>query len=208
MDPDILSVVVGLITGAAGFVGGQYMERRHYNLTATAFVSDYFRDLRGWASEAIEVLSEAAYNAPGRHDMHAMDASTQRRCRHRLSALVDRGRLFIPNIDHEATGTNKPLAYRGIRPPALDLLIAGEQLLSGNSDVQARFPSLRAALVEVKRSFVSEMQEFLDPRAQNRQLASLLKQVGMTGADGLCALDRLAHATHEDFSRVEVVPTR
>jgi hypothetical protein len=56
-------------------------------------VAEWRRDFRDWASEAIDILSEASYlcSEPDRSEelLH---------CRFRLSALIDRGRFFLPNI--------------------------------------------------------------------------------------------------------------
>lgn len=201
MTLDTANVIAGLALAATGFAVGVFAERRQYRLSATAFASDYLRDLRSWASEAIDVLSEAAYHAPGRSDADPIGPETCRACRHRLSALIDRGRFFIPNFNPEDVGTDKPSAFKGLRHPALDLLVAAEQVLaSADSALLEAFPSQRSALIETKRRFVSEMQQLLDPRTQNRAIAKLLRETGVTVA-GKTALEALAEGDHPDFSR-------
>ena len=123
------------------------------------------------------------------------------RCRHRLSSLIDRGRFFIPNYVPDEVGVEKPAAFRGLRHPALDLLVAAEQLLAGaDRQLLKQCPSLRAARVQIKREFVSHVQEILDPRAQNAELAALIRSTRGDPKDKRTALERLAQRDHRDFS--------
>jgi hypothetical protein len=143
-------------------------------LSAGAQASDLLGQFRSWASKAIDVLSEAAYECP--KDLIGLPearADCVRRCRYRLSALIDQGRLFLPNVDAPGVGANKPPAYRGLRHRVLDPLVAAERVLGGDADV-SHFSDRRKALVHAKREFVSRVQAILQPRAQNEQLAVLL----------------------------------
>lgn len=45
-----------------------------------------------------------------------------------LSALIEQGRFYFPNIAPEAYGLEKPPAYRGYRNVALDFLVASHNL--------------------------------------------------------------------------------
>jgi hypothetical protein len=199
MDAEIVGLVTGTVMGVTGFITGRISERRSFRLSAVAFASEYLRDLRTWASEAIDVLSEASTCVPGTAATEPLSEEGRHRCRYRLSALIDRGRLFLPNFHPDSQGIDKPLAYRGIRHPALDLLVGAEQVLSGQTHLVERFRSPRAAIVEVKREFVSELQGLLDPRSYNRHLALLLGEADVA-PDGTSALARLAAGEHPDFS--------
>jgi hypothetical protein len=204
MDTSIAAALIAGLAALLGWLGGIQTERNsksHLKLRASAFASDYFRDLRAWASEAIDVLSEAAYCAPGRNDKQPIDPVICVRCRHRLSALIDRGRFFIPNYSADEVGVEKPPAFRGLRHPALDLLVAAEQLLAGTDrQLLKRFPSLRGALVQIKREFVSRIQELLDPKAQNAEVAALIRSTRGDPKDKRTALERLAQGEHPDLS--------
>jgi hypothetical protein len=197
-------VIVAAVSVLAGWYLGVRSERMasiQYKLSASGFAADWFRDLRSWASEAIDVLSEAAYLAPGRSDSKPINPEDCNRCRYRLSALIDRGRFFIPNYVPDAVGPNKPSAFRGLRHPALDYLVAAEQLLAGTApDLSGSFPSARAALVSIKRHFVSQIQEVLDPRTQNRAIAELVRASRGDTADTRSAFERLAQDELPDFS--------
>src|SRR5690349_19147453 len=127
MNPTLAGIIIGalgaIITLAgvalAWYTGGKTArtaEARN-RLIAHAAASEWLRDLRTWASEAIDVLSQSSSLC---REAGETDCPSQlRACHHKLSSLVDRGRLFLPNLPAEV-GQNKPTAYRGWRHSALD----------------------------------------------------------------------------------------
>lgn len=147
------------------------------------------------------MLSEAAYAAPGRRDTAPMEPELKRSCRHRLSALIDRGRFFVPNYTPDEIGLHKPPAFRGVRHAALDYLVAAERVLSdAEPEYVEQFGSIRGTLVVIKREFVSEIQEILDPRSQNKAIADLITHSRGNTADTRSALQRLTAREHPDYS--------
>jgi hypothetical protein len=147
---------------------------KHYELSASTAAADWLRDLRTWASEAIDVLAEAAYHSPkAEREVTPQEEAAVRVRRCRLSALIDRGRLFLPNEEVDALGPDNPPAYRGARHSALNPLIAAERILGKDTELRS-FPHQRAALVGVRREFVSLVQAILDPKSFNAQIAKLL----------------------------------
>ena len=204
MDVSIAEVLIAALSLAAAWYLGMRAERTsadQYHLSANAFASDWLRGLRGWASEAIDVLSEGAYAAPGRLDVDPMDPDVKISCRHRLSALIDRGRFFIPNYTPNEVGLHKPTAFRGVRHPALDLLVAAERVLSNaEPEYITQFGSVRGTLIAIKREFVSEIQEILDPRSQNKAIADLIKNSRGNTADSRSALEKLTARDHPNYS--------
>jgi hypothetical protein len=82
-----------------------------------------------------------------------------------LSALIDEGRWFFPNVGRRQTDPDKPGAYRGTRQPILDHVHAayeGVQDMMRNDDAPRE--ALAAKIAEAKRHFVSEVQHAVDPR--------------------------------------------
>jgi len=142
-------------------------------LNAVAFTAEYFRDIRAWASEAVDVLSEAIYAGMGGGTVTPESESLLRRSRCRLSALIDRGRFFLPNIRVDDHGANKPSAYQGYRHPALDPLMAAERILGGTL---GRFESPQEALIAMRRNFVSAIQRILDPAFLNQRVKQLIEE--------------------------------
>jgi hypothetical protein len=175
------TLILALTAVLAWWVGRLQIGRAddQLRLGATAFASDWFRDLRAWASEAIDVISEATYCCREAEIDTDIYQSVATRCRHRLSALIDRGRFFLPNEGHKEQGMDKPSAYRGNRQEALNFLVAVEKLLGG-VDREAFLDfgeSQKEQIINLRRGFVSSVHDILDPRERNRQLKVLLESV-------------------------------
>ena len=80
---------------------------------------------------------------------------------HRLSSLIDRGRLFYRNTDQDEYGQSKFPARRGYRPEILDPLVAAYRsilVLSGSSD-EGRFERL----YRWRGRFITLLQYEIDP---------------------------------------------
>jgi hypothetical protein len=84
----------------------------------------------------------------------------------RVSALIDRGRLFFPNIIEGDKGADKDDAYKGSRQKVLDHLVAYYDVM-GRS-IRERGRPLTAddhtTLNAARRRFISEAQKKIDPR--------------------------------------------
>jgi hypothetical protein len=172
--PFLVGALSGLLTGFAA-LAAYYTATRQNRLSATGIAGDWLRDLRAWASEAVDVLAEAAYCCPKSFSsMSELEQTIVLRCRHRLSALIDRGRFLLPNEHELSHGERKAGAYKGLRPPALDALVAAERILGENINRFA-FPNAKSALIGVRREFVSLVQAILDPRSMNKSVAIVLR---------------------------------
>jgi hypothetical protein len=179
MTQDFLTLLVAALAGAiAGFgaLAAYYAATHQNRLTATSFAADWMRDLRAWASEAVDVLAESGHLCQ-LDNLTQLDNDQQaaiRRCRMRLCALIDRGRFLLPNeIDHDY-GHHKPSAYRGLRHAALDPLVAADGILEGKANLYD-FPNRKVAINGAQREFVSSIQEILDPRSSNKKVAAILR---------------------------------
>jgi hypothetical protein len=178
----IVTAVIGVLAFWAGMKSYSATSRGKA-LNAQTFASDWLRDLRSWASDAIDVLSDACYTC-GRGDPapSAEEKAMTQRCRARLSALIDRGRFFLPNEREQDLGDQKPEAYRGLRLPALDALVAAERVLGGDADVR-EFGDRKTALIAMRREFVSIVQAILEPRSTAKLVAQVLRQTDFERAD-------------------------
>ena len=83
--------------------------------------------IHDWGNDCIDALAEAGQlcllqksEFPNSH-AYAIQKSE---LLHRLSALIDRGRLFYKNVDQGRHGLHKFPARRGYRPEILDPLVA------------------------------------------------------------------------------------
>jgi hypothetical protein len=83
----------------------------------------------------------------------------------RLSASIDKGRLYFPNYDHDVYGTEKESAYRGHRQPILDRLVEIYDLSrDANVADAAALEKTKQTVGEKKRAFISEAQSEVEPR--------------------------------------------
>ncbi|MEO7996800.1 MAG: hypothetical protein ABI852_05110 [Gemmatimonadaceae bacterium] len=182
MDTQIIIGVVSAVA-AIGAAGVSWMAAnrsdkstaRQQRLATHAAVAEWSRDLREWASQCVDVLSEASYTCH-HHDESGVDCLSQlRECRYRISALVDRGRFFLPNQSAEGIGATNPTAYRGYRHAALDPLVAAERVMSGEVGA-GKYQSRELALIEMRRVFVSAIQEILGPESNNKEIARMIRE--------------------------------
>ncbi|MFN3312869.1 MAG: hypothetical protein ACK46Q_05315 [Hyphomonas sp.] len=120
-----------------------------------------------WGGAAIDTLARCAVFARTRH-MHANDASfeaSRTGLLVTLSTLVDRGRMFFPNIAADKTGAGKESAYQGQRPPILDALMFSYHEVQGIVRDGGPSGEESAAFIDdCRRLLVSELQAHLDPR--------------------------------------------
>lgn len=179
---DNLTVVLTFIGVTVAIFALVYQRRQEDFAKETARrqevgVSEWMRDLRDWASEATDVLSEVVYASD---DMQDAAPSDVRRQLSKLSALADRGRFFLPNRDTGSRhGQHNPSAFRGLRHAALDPLVAAVNVLDGLvKEKELRdyvIHNRRAVLRELQREFVLHIQQILDPERRNQEIAQLIQ---------------------------------
>ncbi len=120
-----------------------------------------------WGGAAIDTLARCAVFARTRH-MHANEAgfeASRTGLLVTLSTLVDRGRLFFPNIAPDKTGAGKESAYQGKRPPILNALMFSYHEVQGIVRDSGPSGEESAAFIDdCRRLLVSELQAHLDPR--------------------------------------------
>lgn len=179
MSAELAGVIIAAISAVLGWIIGTRTERaarKQYQLDAISFASSWYTDLRAWASEAIELLSEAAERYSDAEQTNDRHDEALLICRCRLSALIDRGRFFLPNASHEEYGIHKAEAYRGFRHPALDYLVGAYQILGHAVPIeQFGFSDRRSALIDLKREFVSIIQVLLNPRLHIEEINRLVE---------------------------------
>jgi hypothetical protein len=126
----------------------------------------YFEDFRKWANQLADALTEAIHLCDLESDRVTGESFFDRRHRLRIfvSAMIDRGRWFFPNIEVDDHGADKEVGYRGYRHGILDELVAAYKLL-GQLDSAKKFNnrSVRDQLTICKRDFVGQVQLVLDP---------------------------------------------
>ncbi len=122
----------------------------------------------GWTKECVDVLSECesfviCYSPT---DLQGEVRDRYNALYHRLSALIDQGRMFFPNQEPDGKGGDKPAAYRGYRQLILTVLVRAYDRLADftGTTSEAERQQLRQSLMALRRLFVSEAQLAINPR--------------------------------------------
>jgi hypothetical protein len=163
------------IIAAAGFVVAlvtailaTFLSVITYRLSFRMARNDLLFEVRAWGDEVVDLLSRAFLLCelnPAKSPAEFFEIRHE--LIHESSALLDRGRFFFPNVYKEQFGTNKPEAFRGIRPQILDLMKLVYEL-TRSIDYSAEGTNingeLRKAFIEVKRYFISIIQRAVDFR--------------------------------------------
>ncbi len=124
----------------------------------------------GWGNHCIDVLNRAAMFARTRQHQSNDASFFQQRVNLLLaiSSLVERGRLFFPNIDPHHKGVEKEGAYRGSRPPILDALMYAYYEVEALTRQGGPTAENSADYIEdCRRLLVSELQAHFDPRRRD-----------------------------------------
>jgi hypothetical protein len=154
--------------------------RRQTRLAIEAMRVQRDNDVIRWTNETIDVVAEIdALLRGGVRYRELKDFLLIRDgCLGRLSANIDKGRLYFPNVSHATYGTEKETAFQGHRQPILDRLVEiydhAKDIDPGDTDA---LQAARHDIVKLKRSFVSEAQSAVEPqrRIQFLQRAGSLK---------------------------------
>ncbi|WP_342596405.1 hypothetical protein AAGT95_10245 [Salinicola lusitanus] len=127
------------------------------------------QELRAWSGDVVKALTAARYALANSTGTTRIDISHAQS----LSALIDIGRLYLPNQNADKHGVEKPPAYRGDRHSALDPLVASVRLLEAELEDHA---GEARVLWELQREFVSRVSDILEPRLHNQAIARLLRR--------------------------------
>lgn len=182
-EKDVLQIslsVISAIIALIALIRTRVSNAKQRKLQVASHVHGYFKTLHEWSDAVIADLTDAAFlcELDPKRLPEGEFFERRRGLRAKLSSLFDRGRLLLPNSDTTLIGLSKHPAYRGLRPPALDRLYEACELLD-SIDYQERVPNLpkRQLLIDLKREFVSEMQEALDVRRTAELVRTLANEI-------------------------------
>lgn len=132
-----------------------------------------------WGNVAIDTMGRAAALAKTRQQA-PNDAAFQANKYNlltALSALVERGRMFFPNIDPDKKGAEKDAAFQGYRPPILDALMWVYYEVDAMNREGGPTGENSADFINCcRRLLVSELQGHLDPRRRDQIIGRYDKQ--------------------------------
>lgn len=159
----VVAVIGAILSGNAA--------RKQHHIQKEQLRQHIDRASMEWGGAAIDSLADAIALAElcRTHLPEAEIETRKSAVAARISGLVDKGRLFFPNIDPDAKGLDKEHAYRGSRPPVLDALMYAYYEVRGLSRSNGPSPMDTAQFIfDCRRLLVSELQGHLDPRRQDQ----------------------------------------
>jgi hypothetical protein len=162
-----------------------YFALRQARYTRENFRIQLGNDLVKWGNEAINLFSQAESLS-----FHSLDTDADSiefyvkrndiLCQ--LSALIDNGRMYFPNVEHNIVGLHKDEAYRGYRRPILDDLTHSFRIIKGyRHDNADSNHEIRRQINKYRRQFVSRLQKSVDPRRRIAFLEKELRQPSLGG---------------------------
>ncbi|MEM9938827.1 MAG: hypothetical protein AAF768_08270 [Pseudomonadota bacterium] len=167
---EVLIAVLSAVVAVAGALLSRAETRRQRHIQLENLRHGIDAQSLAWGNHCIDVLNRAAMFARTRQHQQNDSSFLQQRVNLMLavSSLVERGRLFFPNIDPSSKGAEKQGAYRGSRPPILDALMFAYYELEAMSRTDGPTADNSADFVEdCRRLLVSELQAHLDPRRRD-----------------------------------------
>jgi hypothetical protein len=182
--------VLSAIAAVIGALASRAETRKQRQLRTEQLRQSIDSSSLDWGSAAIDTLVRAAMLARTRH-LHANEGAFQTARAAtliNLSSLIDRGRMFFPNLDETKKGVEKDGAYRGSRPPILDAMVwAHSEIHALTRDGGPTGDNSAAFIDDCRRLVVSELQAHLDPRRLNQVVG---RYNGQTRAHQQQAIDR------------------
>lgn len=153
----VASLSLALSAGLAAFY---IRDRRHAKFSVE---NEHAKCLMDWHREAVDLLVQARLLDRDRASLeHQTDLA-------RLSALIEQGRFYFPNIDKgDGLGSENPPAYRGYRNLALDFLVASYNLLHEDATNESR-----RKLKLLQRHFTSIVFDLVRPKSRLEKIRSL-----------------------------------
>ncbi|HCG62422.1 MAG TPA: hypothetical protein DEZ27_01090 [Sphaerochaeta sp.] len=144
-----ISLIISLVTI---FVNVKSSKRE----TFTAKMG-YYGKILDWYKETIFLMKRIEHKSDI-HESYEWDLAS-------LSAQVEYGRFFFPNIQEDEYGEDKPEAYRGFRNITLDFIVAYYNLFKLN--LRGEFPIDAPTIIQ--RYFTSEVFKLINPKSYVKQ---------------------------------------
>lgn len=167
---DVLVAVLSAIVAVIGAVLSRSETRKQREIQLENLRQNVDAQSLAWGNMAIDTLTRVSTFARTRQHQQNDASFLQQRVNLMLaiSTLVERGRLFFPNIDPASRGAEKQAAYRGVRPPILDALMCAYYELEALTRTAGPTAENSAEYIDdCRRLLVSELQAHLDPRRRD-----------------------------------------
>ena len=210
----LIVTVVSAIFAIIGAIASHLETRRQEKIRVESLRQHVDSATLEWGAAAIDVLGRMAMFGKTRRQQTSEQSFETNKVNlmMQLSSLIERGRMYFPNIDPQKKGAQKEGAYRGTRPPILDALVFAYYELEAMSRAEGPTGENTAAYFEeCRRLLVSELQAHTDPRRRDLILGRYDKQRRSHREDALTHASSLknrlkARRPHLEFERPEEDP--
>ncbi|MCA8893320.1 MAG: hypothetical protein KDA56_16240 [Hyphomonas sp.] len=159
--------VVSAIAAVIGALASRAETRKQRQLRTEQLRQAIDSSSLDWGNAAIDTLARAAMLARTRH-LHGNEGAFQTARAAtliNLTSLIDRGRMFFPNLESDHHGLSKEGAYQGFRAPILDCLVwTFEEIHALTREGGPTGENSGAFIDDCRKLLVSELQAHLDPR--------------------------------------------
>ena len=186
-EADWIAIVSALIA-VASFLANWRIVARQAKMQAADLRMAHDSDVIAWFHETVDVLadSQEVLREGGKSFPVDEFAVRQSRVRTRISAMLDRGRLFFPNLDTgDGHGKDREAGYQGHRQQALEELFNCYRCVSDwpqpiphpimTEEQIGEKKERLLVLVNARRAFVSEVFKAIDPRRRGQLLREFEK---------------------------------
>jgi hypothetical protein len=163
------SAVLAMASALFSWRASRRAEKRANVSLKMAYDSDIIR----WCDDVVATLAQAQEMLTEKGVSYADQDFARRRsdARARLSALIDRGRLFFPNTKSASGhGSEKELGFQGHRQPVLDALVNAYELLDRSGGGPGPDAVACEGLRSCRRAFIGEVFKAVDPERRGMTL--------------------------------------
>ena len=176
----LLSVLIAAVSAAISVVfsvRARHDTKLQHRAQLVALNRQYYSELQRWADAVVDAITGALFLCDPKSTTGETGGpgANVRSAKQTLSALIDRGRFFLPNEAPDKVGQHKPSAYRGFRQPALNHIVNVYEVLEHANTLPN--DSSFDQIWDLRKHFVSEIQRILDPDEREEELRTLLASV-------------------------------
>jgi hypothetical protein len=173
MDAQTVTSVASAVLAAVSAAISVYYSHRATRQAERSAQHQYEDNMRAWAESTVDATGELLELLSNEHGKAQFDA----RSGSLLAVLrcqIDKGRWYFPNLHPDKKGGWKPLAFRGIRQKALNVLV--DFFIAVKNVDWANREAVFQTAETLHREFVSEIQQRLDPTTRDANYQEFVDQ--------------------------------
>ncbi|MFT3725945.1 MAG: hypothetical protein QM773_20460 [Hyphomonadaceae bacterium] len=167
--------LMSAVLAISSFVLNLRLVARQEKRNATSLKLAYDSNVIDWSDEVLHVLADA-HEVLAEKGVSYGDADFPMRrseTRAKLSALIDRGRIFFPNRTDTDHGADKDMGFQGHRQPILSTLVRAYGAIDKGGDGPGPDRVAVDALMVERRKFVAEVFKAVDPVRRGRKIEEI-----------------------------------